>query len=54
MQMIERTWREAAEVIIKDLRLFSSFVLAQFIVWRRLRRIRKEDALRRARLRLVH
>lgn len=36
--MQRRTWKEAAEMVLKDVRLFSSFCIAQFIVWRTLRR----------------
>ena len=54
MQVKNKTWRQWTEMIVKDLRLFGSFCLAQFIVWRALRRTRKERALRFARLRLIH
>ena len=52
MQITNKTWKQWTEMIMKDLRLFGSFCMAQFIVWRALRRTRKEPA--HARLRLIH
>lgn len=50
MQTKNRTWKQWTEMIMKDLRLFGSFCMAQFIVWRALRRTPKEHA----RLRMIH
>jgi hypothetical protein len=41
-------------MMLKDLKLFSSLCIAQFIVWRTLRRNRKEREFRLKRLKLVH
>ncbi len=54
MQVRQRNWRQAAVMFRKDLSLFGSLCLARFIVWRSLRRRRKERAYRLERLRLVH
>ena len=54
MQMKQKTWKETAEIFLKDLSLFGSLCLARIIVWRALRRERKERAIRVAQLRLTH
>lgn len=46
-------WQRGSFVFLKDLRLLTSLYLAQFMVWRFLRRRRKENAARRKSFRLV-
>ena len=47
-------WQRSSFVFLKDLHLLASLRLAQFMVWRFLRRRRKENAARRKSFRLVH
>jgi len=54
MQVTRKNWRDAALRIMKELSLFSSLCIAQFIVWRTLRRKRKVDAFGLERLWLVY
>ena len=42
-----RKWRQGSFVFLTDLSLLTSLCLAEFIVWRFLRRSRKENAARR-------
>lgn len=54
MRLLRRSWKQTTATMLKDLKLFSSMCIAQFIVWRTLRRYRKERDCRRKRLSLVH
>ena len=46
--------KQTATTVLKDLKLFSSVCMAEFIVWRTLRRAQKEREFRLKRLTLVH
>lgn len=48
-----RKWRQGSFVFLADLSLLTSLCLAEFIVWRFLRRSRKENAARRKRFKLL-
>lgn len=54
MQTKQRNLRQIILAIVKDLKLFSSLCIAQFIVWRTLRSMRREEAVRLELLKLVH
>ena len=54
MRVVEKSLRQTMETMLKDLKLFSSLCIAQFIVWRTLRRNRKEREFRLKRMTLVH
>jgi hypothetical protein len=54
MPVIRKSLRQTTAMMFKDLKLFSSLCIAQFIVWRTLRRNRKEREFRLKRLKLVH
>ena len=53
MRARRKSLRQATETMLQDLKLFSSLCVAQFIVWRTLRRHRKEREFRLKRLTLV-
>ena len=53
MREIRKSLKQTTVTILKDLNLFSSLCIAQFIVWRTLRRNRKEREFRLKRLSLV-
>lgn len=44
MEAAEKRWKQAVVSMTKDLNLFGSLCMARFIVWRALRRHRKEPA----------
>ena len=46
-------WRQGSFVFLTDLSLLKDLCLAEFIVWRFLRRSRKENAARRKRFKLL-
>ena len=46
-------WQRSSFVFLRDLDLLASLSLAQFMVWRFLRRRRQENATRRKKFRLV-
>jgi hypothetical protein len=48
-----RKWRQGSFVFLTDLSLLTDLCLAEFIVWRFLRRTRKENAVRRKRFKLL-
>jgi len=48
-----RKWRQGSFVFLTDLGLLTDLCLAEFIVWRFLRRSRKENAARRKRFKLL-
>ena len=50
---VRQSLKETTATMLKDLKLFSSVCIAEFIVWRTLRRARKEREFRRKRLTLV-
>ena len=54
MRVIRKSLKQMTVTILNDLNLFSSLCIAQFIVWRTLRRNRKKREVRRERLSLVH
>ena len=54
MRVILTNLRQTTATMLKDFKLFSSVCIAQFIVWRTLRRNRKEREFRLKRLTLVH
>ncbi len=51
---VRQSLKQTTATMLKDLKLFSSVCIAQFIVWRTLRRNRKEREFRLKRLTLVH
>jgi hypothetical protein len=53
MRVIRKSLRQTMETLLQDLKLFGSLCVAQFIVWRTLRRQRKEREFRLRRLALV-
>ena len=54
MRVMRKSLRQTTATMLKDLKLFSSLCIAQFIVWRTLQRNRKEREFRLKRLTLVH
>ena len=54
MRVILTNLKQTTATMLKDFKLFSSVCIAQFIVWRTLRRNRKEREFRLNRLTLVH
>jgi hypothetical protein len=54
MRARRKSLGQTTETILKDLKLFGSLCIAQFIVWRTMRRNRKEREFRLKRLTLVH
>jgi hypothetical protein len=54
MQVVQKSLGQTMSTILKDLKLFSSLCIAQFIVWRTLQRERREREFRLKRLTLVH
>jgi hypothetical protein len=54
MRVRRQSLKQTTATMLKDLKLFTSVCIAQFIVWRTLRRTRKERELRLKRLTLVH
>jgi hypothetical protein len=53
MTGLSQKWQRAIVILLEDLSLLGSLYLAQFIVWRILRRRRKERAARLKRIKLV-
>lgn len=51
---VRQSLKQTMATTLKDLKLFSSVCIAEFIVWRTLRRARKEREFRLKRLTLVH
>jgi len=53
MRVTQKSLRQTTESMLQDLKLFSSLCIAQFIVWRTLRRQRKDREFRLKQLALV-
>lgn len=53
MRVMRKSLKQIMSTMLKDLNLFSSLCIAQFIVWRTLRGNRKEREFRLKRLSLV-
>ena len=47
-------WQQGIVILLRDLRLLASLYVAQFIVWRTVRRRRLENLERRRNFRLLH
>lgn len=54
MRVIQKNLRQTTQTMLRDLKLFSSLCIARLMVWRTLRRQRKDRELRLKRLTLVH